>query len=505
MTISTTTNRAQFSGSGTTGPFPFTFKVFAAGDLTVIKTVSGSDTTLTITTDYSVSLNADQNNDPGGEITLVSALAVGQTLTVLREVDTSQETDITNGGGFYPEVIENALDKLTMLVQQTDEEVGRALTLPVTVIGASAQLPLPSANQVIGWNSTGDALVNLDAANLATQIVGTSTIIDVFSGNGSQTAFVLSADPLTENNTSVYVGGVYRQKSEYSISGTTLTFSVAPVLGTGNIEVVQQVAQTYPMSSLTDNVVTTPKIVDGAVTTAKIADDAVTNAKLANMATARIKGRATAGSGDPEDITLSQVLDMVGSAARGDILFRGASDWSRLAAGTSGHYLKTNGAGADPTWAAQTVQGITLATPVASTSGTSIDFTGIPAGTKRITVTLNGVSVSASGLPMIQIGDSGGIENTGYTGRVNGTNFSAGFTLVTSSGGAYVHHATAVLNLVNSSTNTWAVGSCGVNDGGAAYTAAGYKALSATLDRVRITTSTGTDTFDAGEINISYE
>jgi len=132
MTISSTSNKAQFSGSGTTGPFPFSFKVFDSGDLTVVKTVSGTDTTLTITTHYTVSLNADQNTNPGGSVTLLSALAVGQTLTVLREVDASQETDITNGGGFYPEVIENALDKLTMLSQQNAEKISRALVAGVT-------------------------------------------------------------------------------------------------------------------------------------------------------------------------------------------------------------------------------------------------------------------------------------------------------------------------------------------------------------------------------------
>ncbi len=81
-----------------------------------------------------------------------------------------------------------------------------------------------------------------------------------------------------------------------------------------------------------------------------IVNDAVTNAKLANMATSRVKGRATAGTSDPEDITLTQVLDMVGSAAHGDILFRGAASWSRLAAGTDGYVLTTHAAGVDPTW-----------------------------------------------------------------------------------------------------------------------------------------------------------
>jgi hypothetical protein len=90
---------------------------------------------------------------------------------------------------------------------------------------------------------------------------------------------------------------------------------------------------------------------------ATIANDAVTNAKLANMTASTIKARITASTGDPEDATLTQVLDLVGSAAQGDILYRGASTWTRLAAGTNGHYLKTQGTGANPAWAAVTASG----------------------------------------------------------------------------------------------------------------------------------------------------
>lgn len=81
--------------------------------------------------------------------------------------------------------------------------------------------------------------------------------------------------------------------------------------------------------------------------------DAVTYAKMQNVsATARVLGRKTAAAGDTEECTLSEVLDFVGSAAQGDILYRGASSWNRLAAGTSGNFLKTQGAGANPIWAA---------------------------------------------------------------------------------------------------------------------------------------------------------
>lgn len=133
MTISSSTNKVQFNGGGTTGPFAFTFKTFATTDLVVISTDADDvETTLELTTDYSVTLNEDQNNDPGGEVTTVASVASGYKLTIVRVVDALQETDITNGSGFYPEVIENALDRLTMLVQQVDEKTGRALVVPVT-------------------------------------------------------------------------------------------------------------------------------------------------------------------------------------------------------------------------------------------------------------------------------------------------------------------------------------------------------------------------------------
>jgi hypothetical protein len=90
---------------------------------------------------------------------------------------------------------------------------------------------------------------------------------------------------------------------------------------------------------------------------ATIANSAVTNAKMANMTASTIKARVTGSTGAPEDATLTQVLDLVGSAAQGDILYRGASTWTRLGAGTNGHYLKTQGTGANPTWATVTASG----------------------------------------------------------------------------------------------------------------------------------------------------
>jgi len=153
-------------------------------------------------------------------------------------------------------------------------------------------------------------------------------------------------------------------------------------------------------------------------------------------------------------------------------------------------------------------------TAQASTSGTSIDFTGIPSWVKRITVMFSGVSVSGTSLIQVQLGDSGGIETTGYAGAfvTNGAsggilsgiplNFTGMSAISTIAG-------SLTLSLLDASTNTWVgAGTCGRLAAGAAQEATtfgGGKSLSATLDRVRITTVNGTDTFDAGSINILYE
>jgi hypothetical protein len=98
------------------------------------------------------------------------------------------------------------------------------------------------------------------------------------------------------------------------------------------------------------------------VGTTVIADGAVTYAKIQDVsATSRILGRRTAGSGTTEECTLTQILDFIGSAAQGDVLYRGSSGWQRLATGTSGQFLKSGGAGADLSWGSP-ASGVTLLT-----------------------------------------------------------------------------------------------------------------------------------------------
>jgi hypothetical protein len=149
---------------------------------------------------------------------------------------------------------------------------------------------------------------------------------------------------------------------------------------------------------------------------------------------------------------------------------------------------------------------LTSGTSQASTSGTSIDFTSIPSWVKRVTVMFNGVSLNGSSDVLVQLGDSGGIEDTGYIStwavQSSGANSTAGY-IVRSGVSTVTLVGHLVITLV--STNLWV--STGIT--GASTTqvglSAGSKTLSATLDRIRITTANGTDTFDAGSINILYE
>jgi hypothetical protein len=152
---------------------------------------------------------------------------------------------------------------------------------------------------------------------------------------------------------------------------------------------------------------------------------------------------------------------------------------------------------------------LTLAT-AQTASGTAIDFTGIPSWVKRITVMFNGVSLSGSSSALIQIGDSGGIENTGYDSSTTATTGATGSTLNSAIGfvvgfGAEPSDVSGHVNLTNISSNTWIQSHVAKNSTTACAFGGGDKTLSATLDRIRITTVNGTDTFDAGTINISYE
>ena len=163
--------------------------------------------------------------------------------------------------------------------------------------------------------------------------------------------------------------------------------------------------------------------------------------------------------------------------------------------------------------AAQLGNVITLGTPTATTSGTSHDYTGIPSGTKKISIMIDGVSTSGTSVPIIQLGDSGGIETSGYKGAASalytGTataNHSSGFAFRDAWAAANIVHGLLILTLMDTTNNTWVInGNIGYSNLAFNMVLAGSKSLTSELTQIRLTTVGGTDTFDAGSFNIQYE
>lgn len=152
---------------------------------------------------------------------------------------------------------------------------------------------------------------------------------------------------------------------------------------------------------------------------------------------------------------------------------------------------------------------IQRATSQATTSGTAFNFTSIPSWVKRITVMFQGVSLSGTDSILVQIGDSGGIENTGYLSTSTGFTGSAGSTVnnttgfvITSDTASYL--LSGYMVITNLTGNVWVAAGNGKLSTAASWVCAGDKTLSDTLTQLTVT-RTGTNTFDAGTINILYE
>jgi microcystin-dependent protein len=347
MTVATSTAKSgPYAGSGTTGPFTVGFRFLENAHIQVIRTSStGVDTTLALTTDYTVT----GAGGASGSVTLVAALAVGQQLTIIRNVPFTQDADYVQNDAFPAESHERALDKLTMQTQQLLEAVNRAAKLPVTSTEDAQALTdditlladnLTTINAVAGSlgdidtvaTSIGD--VNTVADNLADvtnfadvyygpsatdptlrndgtalqsgdlyfntatavmRVYGGATWTDVgtalpvtinqqsLNGTGSQTVFTLSSAPTSTATLEVFIGGVRQVPTTvYSVSGTTLTFTAAPPAGTANI--FARWVSPIAVGVPSDDTVSTAKIQDAAVILAKLGGDVL--AAISNSAPA---------------------------------------------------------------------------------------------------------------------------------------------------------------------------------------------------------------------------
>lgn len=507
MTVQNTSIRkaGPSACNGITTAFPFTFKVFLTSDVVVTYTnLSAVEVTLTLGTDYTVALNSDQNTTPGGTVTLLTAPASGTYITLTSAITNTQNLALTNAGGFYPTSINDALDRVVILIQQLAEQVSRSVKVSVSSTtnpdqlvssvatsaassAASAASSLASLNEFKGVYygsyasapatdplgnaiAVGDMYYNTASQSLqiytstgwqaTAQATPVSYSSQTFNGTGAQTAFTLSSAPATLVATEVFISGVrQRPTTDYTISGTTLTFVSAPATGTNNIFV----RWTYAIAVGVPN--------DASVTTAKFDPSAVApNATNATNAT--------------------NAVNVTGTGVVGT---------TQLAAGA--------------VTPAKLAQPLTQGTAVATTSGTAIDFTSIPSWVKKITVMLNGVSTTGASQIQIQLGISSGIQTTGYGGCRGGLGNPNIVAVEANTNGLGLTNAisaaealTGNVIITSFGSNTWI--SSFIGAAGTATTArfgGGNVTLSGTLDRLRLTTVNGTDTFDAGSVNILYE
>lgn len=169
MTVESSVNRAQYETNGTTGPWTVPFYFLDDSHLSVIYTdAAGNETTLTLTTHYSV---AGAGDPSGGSVSTVTAYTVGGYITILRDVPSTQLVDYTETDSFPAETHERALDQLTMLLQQLQEVVGRALVFsPSDTAGSSLPAAAARAGLLLGFNAQGQVLLSAPASGSAADL-----------------------------------------------------------------------------------------------------------------------------------------------------------------------------------------------------------------------------------------------------------------------------------------------------------------------------------------------
>lgn len=180
MAVSSELRRSdRFIGDGSQVSFPFEFKVFTNEQIEVVVADANGDESTLDPELYSVFLSNDQDNNPGGTVTLATPLLPSHILVILSKVPALQQTVFTNRGGFYPEVLNDCNDLSVILVQQLKEKLDRTLSVPVT----SERTPEQVINEILDIAAESNRFAQLAAetyqATLATKALVDQTRLHV--------------------------------------------------------------------------------------------------------------------------------------------------------------------------------------------------------------------------------------------------------------------------------------------------------------------------------------
>jgi hypothetical protein len=224
MTVLDNTPRDQYTATASQTVFPYTFEIAAIGDIKVLQNGvlinqgAGAG-------EYGVS---GVGVDTGGNVTLVTGATAGDVLTLYRDMALNRLTSYNNAGDFLAADVNNDFDRLWLALQQNTGNINRALVAPdsdptnidMTIPDKAARL-----DKLLKFNVTTG---NPEVISAADALLTGGFNVYNFTGTGAAVAFTLGQAPGGENNTQVYIDGVYQQKDTYSVSSTTLTFSTAP-------------------------------------------------------------------------------------------------------------------------------------------------------------------------------------------------------------------------------------------------------------------------------------
>jgi hypothetical protein len=356
MTVSTTTIKNSYSGNGSTTAFSYTFKVFASSEVKVIVRTdsTGAESVRAEgsgSTNYAVTGVGEAG---GGTVTFVTAPASGETVVILRDTALTQATDYQPADPFPAESHEDALDKLTHITQEIQEELDRsfkvsrtnAITTPEFVDSASTR-----ASKLLGFSSDGNTL---QATTGRVSSVSVSNV--AVDGSGvSQSATVSFNDTTGALALGVPVGSTGAQGPAGDLSDPTTTQHDIIVRGASAVERLAKGANSTVLNTNASGALAYSK-----VSTAMIADDAVTYAKMQHTSTGnRVLGAASAGALGEVQIATDMIADdavtlaKMASGTDGNLItYDSSGNPAHVATGSSGQVLTSNGAGAAPTFQA---------------------------------------------------------------------------------------------------------------------------------------------------------